>query len=128
MYCNNTDINVCRYVTELLGGDTYAFCSVALPALCHLQHTMEVSEEDPAYMERFKTAFIRDLSLWQANLNTGWLKMVLALDSHFKDLPRVDREEVWTNLEVMLQKEPSRNPPEPTEKPQKKRRSLLLFA
>ncbi|XP_071376199.1 E3 SUMO-protein ligase ZBED1-like [Centroberyx affinis] len=37
-----TLLEPCRYVTELLGGETYVSCSVVLPALCHLYRTMEV--------------------------------------------------------------------------------------
>ncbi|XP_051236252.1 E3 SUMO-protein ligase ZBED1-like [Dicentrarchus labrax] len=99
----------CRYVTELLGGETYVSCSVVLPALCHLYHTMEVSEEDPAYIGKFKTAFKKDLSEWQANLNNGWLNIASALDPRFKDLKYLqkgDREEVWTSLQVLLRNKP----------------------
>ena len=58
-------------MNELLGGETYVSCSVVLPALCHLYRTMEVSEEDPAYIGKFKTAFKKDLSEQQANINDG---------------------------------------------------------
>ncbi|KAL1262303.1 hypothetical protein QQF64_007568 [Cirrhinus molitorella] len=51
-----------RYVTDLLGGEAYVSCSVVLPAFCHLNHVMRVSDEDPAYVARFKTAFIKDLA------------------------------------------------------------------
>ncbi|XDV29398.1 hypothetical protein PO909_032532 [Leuciscus waleckii] len=34
-----TLLKPCRYVTELLGGETYVSCSVVLPALRHLTHT-----------------------------------------------------------------------------------------
>lgn len=120
----------CRYVTELRGGETYVSCSVVLPALCHLYHTMGVTEEDPAYIGRFKTAFKKDLSERHANLNNGWLNIASALDPRFKDLKfrqRGDREEVWTSLEVLLQNKPSTATPEPAEKPPKKR-TLLLFS
>lgn len=120
----------CRSLTELLGGETFVSCSVVLPALCPLCRTTEVSEEDPAYVERFKTAFKRDLSQWQANISSRWLKIVSALDPHFKDLrylPRGESEEVWTSLEALLQEEASRATPEPLEEPPKKKRSLLLL-
>lgn len=111
-------------MTELLGGETYVSCSVVLPALCHLYRTMEVTEEDPAYIGKFKTAFKKDLSERQANLNNGWLNIASALDPRFKDLKflqRGDREEVWTSLEVLLQNKPSTATPEPAEEPPKKR-------
>ena len=71
-------------MTELLGGETYISCSVVLPALRHLTHTMEVSDDDPAYVVRFKTAFIQDLSQRQETLNHGWLRVATALDPRFK--------------------------------------------
>lgn len=37
-------------------------------------------------MERFKTAFEKDLSEWQANINNVWHKKTSALDPRFKDL------------------------------------------
>ena len=140
MYCYDTDIinvlyvfliNLCRYVTELLGGETYVSCSVVLPALCHLHHSMEVSEDDPTYVGRFKAAFKKDLSERQANINNGWLKITSALDPRFKDLkflPREERDELSDSLQVLLQKKPSGATPQPLEEPAKKRRNLLLFA
>ncbi|XP_076864022.1 E3 SUMO-protein ligase ZBED1-like [Brachyhypopomus gauderio] len=124
-----TLLEPCRYVTELLGGETYVSCSVVLPAFCHLHRTMEVSEEDPAYIERFKTAFKKDLLERQKTLNHRWLKIASALDPRFKDLkhlPKGEREEVWTSLELLLQNEPSRTTSKPLEEPAKKRSLLVL--
>ncbi|XP_015463706.3 E3 SUMO-protein ligase ZBED1 [Astyanax mexicanus] len=124
-----TLLEPCRYVTELLGGETYVSCSVVLPALCHLYRTMEASQEDPAFVERFKTAFKKDLSEQQTNINNRWLRIASALDPRFKDLkflPKGEREEVWTRLEVLLQEESSRTNLK-QEEPAKKR-SLLLLA
>ncbi|KAG7506697.1 band 3 anion exchange protein-like [Solea senegalensis] len=45
-----TLLEPCRYVTELRGGEAYVSCSVVLPALCHLCHVMEVSDEDLVYV------------------------------------------------------------------------------
>lgn len=95
----------CRYVTEILGGEAYISCSVVLPALCHLRQVMKVSEEDPAYVVRFKTVFMEDLDSRQENINNAWLKLATALDPRFKDLkslPKSEREEVWTSLGGML--------------------------
>ncbi|KAJ8360342.1 hypothetical protein SKAU_G00168670 [Synaphobranchus kaupii] len=122
-----------KYVTELLGGEAYVSCSVVLPALCHLYRIMEISDEDPTYMVRFKTAFKKDLAEWQADTNNGWLKLASALDPRFKDLkclPRGERDEVCTSLEDMLQEaEPRRATPQPSteDEPAKKKRSLLLL-
>ncbi|XP_034060903.1 rho GTPase-activating protein gacY-like [Gymnodraco acuticeps] len=124
-----TLLKPCRYVTELLGGETYVSCSVVLPALRHLTRTMEFSDNDPAYDVRFKAAFKKDLSQRQDALNHGWLRVATALDPRFKDLkclPRGERGGVWTSVEALLQKEPDRATPEPTEEPARKR-SFLLF-
>ncbi|XP_038129201.1 E3 SUMO-protein ligase ZBED1-like [Cyprinodon tularosa] len=109
---------------------SYVSCSVVLPALCHLYRTMEVSDEDPAYIGKFKTAFKKDLSERQANLNNGWLNIASALDPRFKDLKclkKGDREAVWTSLQALLENKTSTATLEPVEEPPKKR-SLLLFA
>ncbi|CAL8370529.1 unnamed protein product [Boreogadus saida] len=65
----------CRYITELLGGDKYVSCSVVLPALCHLQHVMKISDDDPAYIVRFKAAFTTDLNQRREKINLEWLKV-----------------------------------------------------
>ncbi len=115
-------------MTELLGGETYVSCSAVLPALRHLDRTMEVSDEDPAYMVKFKTAFSKYLSQRQATLNHEWLKLATVFDPRFKDLkclPKGEREGVWTSLEALLQTESKSATPEPTEEPAKKKRLLL---
>lgn len=66
---------VCRYITELLGGEKYVSCSVVLPALCHLQQAMKISDEDPAYIVRFKAAFTKDLNQRREKTNLEWLKV-----------------------------------------------------
>ncbi|KAI7807507.1 putative zinc finger BED domain-containing protein 1-like [Triplophysa rosa] len=122
----------CKYVTELLGGEAYVSCSVVLPAFCHLHHVMRVSDEDPAYVARFKTAFSKDLAERQADMNGEWLKLASALDPRFKDLKclsRGEREQVWSSLEKILQEEGfSADTPQPCEEhePTKKKRVLLL--
>lgn len=120
----------CRYVTELLGGEAYVSCSVVLPALCHLRHVMEVSDEDPAYVVRFKTAFKEDLASRQEKTNNAWLKLATALDPRFKDLkslPKSEREEVWTTLGgMLLEQSPRRSPQTSEDGPPKKKMSLLL--
>ncbi|KAI4805253.1 hypothetical protein KUCAC02_009879 [Chaenocephalus aceratus] len=89
---------------------------------------MEVSDDDPAYVVRFKAAFKKDLSQRQDALNHGWLRVATALDPRFKDLkclPRGERGGVWTSVEALLQTEPDRATPEPTEEPARKRSFLL---
>uniref|UniRef100_A0AAV2M0Y7 Uncharacterized protein n=1 Tax=Knipowitschia caucasica TaxID=637954 RepID=A0AAV2M0Y7_KNICA len=46
-----TLLKPCRYVTELLGGETFVSCSIVLPALSHLTHTIKVSDDDMAYVD-----------------------------------------------------------------------------
>ncbi|XP_072237421.1 E3 SUMO-protein ligase ZBED1-like [Leuresthes tenuis] len=103
-----------RYVTELLGGEAYISCSVVLPAFRHLDRVMDITDDDPAYVVKFKNAFQRDLEARQAVANETWFK-------------------VWTSLENMLQAaEPKRaatlQPSTEDDQPaQKKRRSALLL-
>ena len=116
-------------MTELLRGETYVSCSVVFPALCHLHRSIEVSEDEPTYLGRFKAAFKKDLSERQANISNGWLKIASALDPRLKDLkflPRGERDELWVSLQVLLQKKPSGATPQPLEEPAKKRGGNLL--
>ncbi|KAK0133317.1 hypothetical protein N1851_031178 [Merluccius polli] len=102
---NVGDAETADNVTELLGGDDLVSCSVVLPALCHLNHTTEISDDDPNYVVRFKT-IKGDLATRVAETNITWLKLASVLDPRFKDikcLPRGERVEVWTRLEEMLQ-------------------------
>ncbi|XP_048014184.1 E3 SUMO-protein ligase ZBED1 [Megalobrama amblycephala] len=122
----------CRYITELLGGDKYVSCSVVLPALCHLQHAMKISDDDPAYIVRFKSAFTKDLNQRRENINLEWLKVATALDPRFKDLkclPRAEREPVWAKLsELVKGEEPALQPlGEENPEPPKKKTALLLI-
>ncbi|KAG1948870.1 THAP domain-containing protein 11-like [Pimephales promelas] len=90
-----------RYVSELLGGEKFVSCSVVLPALCHLSRVMEVSEDDPAYMIKFKETFTTDMDKRKEKTNTTWLRVATALDPRFKDLKclsRTDRAEVWSSV------------------------------
>lgn len=64
----------CRY------GDKYVSCSVVLSALCHLSPVMEVTEDDPAYMIKFKGTFTADLKVAKEKTNITWLRVATALD------------------------------------------------
>ena len=94
---------------------------------------MEVTEDDPAYVVKFKTAFKTDLASRQENTNNEWLKIATALDPRFKDLkslPKSDRPEVWTTLERLLQEQSprARSAPQAAEDgPPKKKMSLLVM-
>lgn len=107
-------------MTDLLGGVTYVSCSVVLPAVRHLINSTEVSDDDRAYVVRFKTAFTKDLSQRQQTLNHEWLRVATALDPRFKDLkclPRGEREGVWASVEALnkptepLQNQQEEEPP-----------------
>ncbi|XP_038141170.1 E3 SUMO-protein ligase ZBED1-like [Cyprinodon tularosa] len=124
-----TLLSPCRDVTELLGGENYVSCSVVLPVLRHLTRTMKASDDDPAYVVKFKAAFEKDLSQREDALNHRFLQVATALDPRFKDLkclPRGERGEVWTSIEALVQQQPGRATPECTEEPAWKR-SLLLY-
>lgn len=67
---------------------------------------MDITDEDPAYVVKFKNAFQRDLAARLADANETWFKLATALDPRFKDLkclPREKRDQVktirisWTN-------------------------------
>ena len=90
-----------RFVTEQLGGERYVSCSVVLPAVCHLRRAMQISDDDPAYVARFKNAITTDLDSRLRNCNLPWLKMSTILDPRFKllkCLPKRERDEVWQLL------------------------------
>ncbi|KAJ0058631.1 hypothetical protein NL108_018406 [Boleophthalmus pectinirostris] len=97
---------------------------------------MDITDDDPAYVVKFKNAFQKDLAARQANANKTWLEVATALDPRFKDLkclPKQKREQVWTSLEDMLHTAESRRATtlqpytEDDEPAQKKRRSALLL-
>ncbi|CAB1423059.1 unnamed protein product [Pleuronectes platessa] len=86
-----------RYLTELLGGEKYVSCSVALPAFCHLSRVMESSDDDPAHVTRFKSTFRNDVETPKGKANIAYLKIATAFDPRFKYLkciPRAERSEV----------------------------------
>ena len=120
----------CRYLTELLGGEKYVSCSVALPAFCHLSRVMESSDDDPAYVTKFKSTFRNEMETLKGNADIAYLKIATALDPRFKDLkciPRAERSEVCasvTNL-VKEQRVIAEKPREEKNSPKKK---LTLLA
>jgi hypothetical protein len=78
---------------------------VVLPTFCHLFRALTVSEDDPLYVVKFKTAFINDLKTRQENCNLRWLYFATALDPRFKKLkclPKEKREEVRTELQIVV--------------------------
>lgn len=118
-------------MTELLGGGKYVSCSVVLPAFCHLSRVMESSDDDPAYVVKFKSTFRTDLETRKENANIAYLKIATALDPRFKDLkciPRAERGEVWASVTNLLkeQRVVAEKPVEATtSEPPKKKLALL---
>ncbi|XP_073696284.1 cytosolic phospholipase A2 gamma-like [Garra rufa] len=93
---------------------------------------MKISDDDPAYIVRFKAAFTKDLNQRRENINLEWLKVATALDPRFKDLkclPRAEREPVWAKLsELVKGEEPALQPlREENPQPPKKKTALLLI-
>ncbi|XP_068577816.1 E3 SUMO-protein ligase ZBED1-like [Cebidichthys violaceus] len=121
----------CRFATELLGGEKYVSCSVVLPAFCHLSRVMESSDDDPAYVVKFKSTFRTDLETRKENANIAYLKIATALDPRFKHLkciPRAERAEVWASVTNLLkeQRVVAEQPVEATtSEPPKKKLALL---
>ncbi|KAL2088070.1 hypothetical protein ACEWY4_012284 [Coilia grayii] len=124
----------CRYVTDLLGGEKFVSCSVVMPALCHLSRVMEITEDDPAYLIKFKQTFSADMEGRKDKLNIAWLRVATALDPRFKDLKclsRPDRVVVWDFIRDLLRQQETERPaalddqsmPEP-----EKKKPALMFA
>ena len=117
----------CKTATEFLGGEKYVSCSVVLPCLMYLLKQMKISDEVPAYIVRFKTAFCIDLEKRRSTCNNYWLKLATALDPRFKKLKclqKEDRDSVWSDMKTKVaqlisgkQQEPDRSN---TELPSKK--------
>ena len=98
-------LHPCRYATEILGGEHYVSCSVVLPTVAYLRRFMVVSDDDPAFAVRFKTAFVNDLDARMENCNMSWLTLSTALDPRFKRLkciPKTQRDAVWTELQNLI--------------------------
>jgi len=96
---------------------------MALPTLCHLFREMTVSDDEPAYIVRFKDSFTSDLKNSEQNLNLPWLNVAMTLDPWFKQLkcmPKENRDRVWMkiqNLEDSNQSQTAESsPPEPPRK------------
>ncbi|KAJ7995639.1 hypothetical protein DPEC_G00246670 [Dallia pectoralis] len=93
---------------------------------------MKTTDDDPAYIVRFKTAFTKDLNQRREKINLEWLKVATALDPRLKDikcLPRAEREPVWAKLrELVKGEEPALQPlGEESPEPPKKKTALLLM-
>ena len=56
---------------------------------------MESSDDDPAYVSKFKSTFRKDLETRKENANIAYLKIATALDPRFKDLKCTQSWEDW---------------------------------
>lgn len=66
-----------------------------------ISQVMESSDDDPAYVVKFKSTFRKDLETRKENANIAYLKIATALDPRFKELkciPRAERAEVWASV------------------------------
>lgn len=92
----------CLEICDFLGGSKYVTASVVLPAITHLRVSLKITDTDPGYVTRFKTALLDDLT---ERVN-AWPKIEMyqeatALDPRFKYLkclPREARELVWNRI------------------------------
>ena len=86
-----------------LGTKPYVSCYVVLPALCHLEHTIDISVEDTAYMIRCKAAFTKHLSQCKAKFKRALFKTAIVLNQRFKNFVSTQRrarkgmEQPWSN-------------------------------
>ncbi len=76
----------CRDATELLGGEKYVSCSTVLPTFAKLIQHLSVSDDDPAYVSRFKNAMITDVKrrLNALAYKSVWFFVACLLDPRFK--------------------------------------------
>src|SRR5688572_6473223 len=85
---------------------------------------MTISDDDPAYIVRFKDSFTADLKNREQNLNLLWLNVVTALDPRFKHLKCVakeNRDRVWMEVQklvesIMMRETADSTAPEPPRK------------
>ena len=95
---------------------------------------MEVAEDDPTYMAKYKDTFTKDMEERnKKKINITWLRVATALDPRFKGLKclsRPDRAEVWCSVSALLrerQRERLAHPEQPsTSEPPKKILALML--
>ena len=69
---------------------------------------MESSDDDPAYVTKFKTTFRNDMETIKGNANIAYLKIATALDPRFKDLkciPRAERTRVWASVTNLVKEQ-----------------------
>ncbi|XP_035469698.2 E3 SUMO-protein ligase ZBED1-like [Scophthalmus maximus] len=94
---------------------------------------MEVTEDDPAYMIKFKGTLAADMEGRKEKTNITWLRVATALDPRFKDLKclsKPDRAEVWGTVRALLREREMERPAQPdnqvTSAPPTKKPNLML--
>ena len=93
-------LDVLEEGVTLLGGEKFSTGSVVLPFLNKLKRVLEVTEDDPVYIAKFK----RDLGLdlerrCDANLNEELLRKASFFDKRYFSLKFLSEEERVTVLE-----------------------------
>ncbi|CAL8392636.1 unnamed protein product [Arctogadus glacialis] len=93
---------------------------------------MEVTEDDPAYMIKFKGTFAADMEGRKEKTNITWLRVATSLDPRFKDLKclsKPERVEVWGTVCALLQEMERKRPAQPdnqvTPEPPTKKPTIL---
>lgn len=90
----------------LLGGDTYATCSVVFPLLAHLLKHCNVKDEDAAYIVRFKNRASEVLQdMYDRLLSKDCMVIATCLDPRFKKLkclPKENRSGAWEKLAAQV--------------------------
>jgi hypothetical protein len=99
----------CAESTVMLGGEVYVSASIVLPHIAHLLYLNKASDDDPAYVGRFKTSLTNDLdsrrSIMTANM---FLKVATVLDPRHRSLkciPSDQRAQVWSHLTSLVKLE-----------------------
>uniref|UniRef100_A0A3B3DTM8 BED-type domain-containing protein n=1 Tax=Oryzias melastigma TaxID=30732 RepID=A0A3B3DTM8_ORYME len=93
---------------------------------------LNTSEDDPAYLAKFKENFTAEMESRKPKMNIAWLRMATALNPRFKDLKclkRHERPEVWRSLTALLggaDSKRTRKPEDEDPQPPTKRAALML--
>lgn len=102
---------------------------MVLPTLRPLSKAMQVSEDDPAYILKFKDPLMEDLEQRKNKTYVEWL--ATALDPRCKDLKsfnKADRAEVWRSIAALLRRMKPAQPEQATSEPPKERLALMLVS
>lgn len=95
----------CAEATDQIGGEKYVSSSIILPHLAHLLYLNRPSDDDAAYVVRFKKAISEDITQRRSTMvKNMFLKCATALDPRHKSLkciPAGERAQVWTHLKTL---------------------------